>query len=469
MAFGDVVMVRFANLVFVLLFAGSILVLAFVLNGHERFLSSMSRKVLFLGVPAVGIALAIVGFRLGPQMRILKGMMLIAVAAGCYAAEGFLTVRSGMPAAAEDHPPNFDTRTKYQVVAGMRAEGNRAYPSVFPAYFLETQIDGNLKSPLSIDERETLPLGGIANATTVLCNESGQYVTFLSDRHGFNNPDAVWENKNVQILSVGDSFAQGYCVSPPHHFMGRIQSEIPATVNLGISGNGPLMELASLLEYGPSLKPLTVLWVFFEGNDIQGNLSIEKRSTLLQAYLASDFRQDLIARKSRVDKQLRTLIDAKLESNPDRREVDAGTLQSIISFVGLSQLRQAILGRRTHGQPDYVLFEKIMKRAKTAVAQWDGQIQFVYLPSSYRVFEAPAEAMRELDRIRARVLRIVGDLNLPIIDIQNHISRHPDAAALFPFRRPGHYNEQGHGFVAEKILKSVRTAARSVDGFAGTR
>ena len=144
-------MVRFANLVFVLLFAGSILVLAFVLNGHERFLSSMSRKVLFLGVPAVGIALAIVGFRLGPQMRILKGMMLIAVAAGCYAAEGFLTVRSGMPAAAEDHPPNFDTRTKYQVVAGMRAEGNRAYPSVFPAYFLETQIDGNLKSPLSID------------------------------------------------------------------------------------------------------------------------------------------------------------------------------------------------------------------------------------------------------------------------------------------------------------------------------
>ena len=49
------------------------------------------------------------------------------------------------------------------------------------------------------------------------------------------------------------------------------------------------MELASLLGYGPSLIPLTIPWVFFEGNDFQGNLSIEKRSTLLQAYLARDF------------------------------------------------------------------------------------------------------------------------------------------------------------------------------------
>ena len=71
--------------------------------------------------------------------------------------------------------------------------------------------------------------------------------------------------------------------------MGRIQSKTAVAVNLGISGKEPLMELASLLGYGPSLIPLTVLWVFFEGNDFQGNLSIEKRRTLLQAYLASDF------------------------------------------------------------------------------------------------------------------------------------------------------------------------------------
>ena len=64
-------MVRFANLVFVLLFAGSLLILAFVLNGHERFLKSMPRTVLFLGVPAAGIVFAIVGFRLAPQMRVL--------------------------------------------------------------------------------------------------------------------------------------------------------------------------------------------------------------------------------------------------------------------------------------------------------------------------------------------------------------------------------------------------------------
>lgn len=81
----------------------------------------------------------------------------------------------------------------------------------------------------------------------------------------------------------------GYLRSPPHDFMGRVADVIPKTLNLGISGNRPLMELAGLAEYGPALKPRVVLWFFFGGNDIQGNLNIEKRSPLLRNYVHGNY------------------------------------------------------------------------------------------------------------------------------------------------------------------------------------
>ena len=37
-----------------------------------------------------------------------------------------------------------------------------------------------------------LPLAGKSKSLSILCNESGKYIEFFSDRYGFNNDDSVW-------------------------------------------------------------------------------------------------------------------------------------------------------------------------------------------------------------------------------------------------------------------------------------
>jgi hypothetical protein len=58
-------------------------------------------------------------------------------------------------------------------------------------FLLKQQQDGDLKSVITINGTEALPLGGISNRPTVLCNETGQYTIFDSDERGFPNPKNI--------------------------------------------------------------------------------------------------------------------------------------------------------------------------------------------------------------------------------------------------------------------------------------
>jgi hypothetical protein len=83
--------------------------------------------------------------------------------------------------------PDADQRSVSQVVADLRKEGKDAYPSVFPTGLYEHRGDRTYSRLGSL-----LPLGGISNVTTVLCNETGRYMIYPSDEYGFNNPAGLW-------------------------------------------------------------------------------------------------------------------------------------------------------------------------------------------------------------------------------------------------------------------------------------
>ena len=121
-------------------------------------------------------------------------------------------------------------------------------------------------------------MANISNVTTVFCNESGEYIIYDSDEHGFHNPPGLWHKDAVQAVAVGDSFTHGVFVPSEDSFVSVIRSRMPATVNLGVDGNGPLAMLATLKEYAASLRPTIVLWFYYEGNDSRG--SHERGKTL---------------------------------------------------------------------------------------------------------------------------------------------------------------------------------------------
>jgi hypothetical protein len=321
-----------------------------------------------------------------------------------------------------------------------------------------------------------LPLAGIANKLVVLCNETGRFVIYRADAHGFNNPQSLWPNVPTDIVVVGDSFAHGYCVDASAVTV--IRRRYPATLNLGIEGNGPLTMLGVIKEYARFLKPKVLLWFHFEGNDLV-DLSRERRSPLLRRYLTKGFSQNLLAQQPEIDRALTDYLETlkdKSDLSVRLEEIwaqlgDLGRLRKRTrSIVKLAQVRTRLglvyakpvvsnspgaaqgSGREEDGSQMRLLYD-ILVEAKRSVEEWGGHVTFVYLPAWNRY--ASTVAPRERDD----VLLTAGRAGLPVLDLHQAFISYQDPLALFPFRLPGHYTEEGNRLVAEKILESISIAA----------
>ena len=356
---------------------------------------------------------------------------------------------------------NFDVRSRLQVVYGLRAQGIKAYPDVFPAVLFQPGPGASIRSIFKDDDGELLPLSGLANATTVFCNESGEYVVYESDEHGFHNPADIWRIGSADIVALGDSYAHGVCVSSEHSFAGVIRARYPATVNLGINGAGPLAMLATLKEYGLPLRPKIVLWFYYEGNDLRDLDTREKNSPLLMKYLTPSFSQRLWQRQHEIDQVLKDYLETEM--------LKVGPVISFESILKVQHLRRALYdlySRRSSEQglpaelidhftlmgapsesSDLRLLQRILAEAQKSVTSLGGKIVFVYLPTWER-YRIPELASKD----RNKVLAMVSDLGMTIVDLHLAMSAHADPLSLFPFRRYAHYNEEGHKLVGEEVV-----------------
>ena len=101
------------------------------------------------------------------------------------------------------------------------------------------------------NKKKIFPLAGVSNVLTINCNENGKMSEYVSDRYGFNNEDKIWDYKKIDVLMLGDSFAHGACVDEDENLLYHLSNDPKKKIiNLGYGANGPLIELASYIEYG---------------------------------------------------------------------------------------------------------------------------------------------------------------------------------------------------------------------------
>jgi hypothetical protein len=94
------------------------------------------------------------------------------------------------------------------------------------------------------------------------------------DQNGFrNSEDLVY----ADIAVVGDSYVESPML-PSSVIMTTVLQQLQGSkvANLGIQGYGPQQELVVLKRYALSLQPKTILWVFYEGNDLADAREYEK-------------------------------------------------------------------------------------------------------------------------------------------------------------------------------------------------
>ncbi len=117
--------------------------------------------------------------------------------------------------------------------------------------------------------------GDIASSYQVPQSDLTQFqwdVTY--DRNGFRNERDL---DRADIAVIGDSFVEGLTVTNAElgtSQLAALRGEVVA--NLGQSTYGPLQELIVLKRYALPLHPRTVVWMFFEGNDLQDVIAYQK-------------------------------------------------------------------------------------------------------------------------------------------------------------------------------------------------
>ena len=99
---------------------------------------------------------------------------------------------------------SYDKRSIIEVVQDKRNSGFETYPNTYPLSFAK-------KDGFDDGDSRIYPIGTISNSTIVFCNELGFYNNFKSDEYGFNNPSEQSQKSNIDIVIIGDSFAEGAC------------------------------------------------------------------------------------------------------------------------------------------------------------------------------------------------------------------------------------------------------------------
>jgi hypothetical protein len=346
---------------------------------------------------------------------------------------------------ASDRGEPYDTRSLYQVVSDARGQGRRAYPAASPEYFLADE-----GSTVRVDGEFVLPMGITALADNYYCNETGQYANFATDRFGFRNENTIWDD-DVDIVVVGDSYTMGSCLSDDKSIVGNIRRSGKKILNLGMGGNSPLLDLASLVEYGKVLKPKIVLWNFF-ANDME-DLERDYRNPILKRYLKEGYSQQLVKRAVLIN----SAVDKVIEQHWKNVE-SAGRAQpniqskSILEFPNLFQVYRLVRSRLTTRQvespkPNFNLLMDIIKRADGESNRIGAKLYFVYIPDC-------ASDSYGQNIWKADLFNAVRSLGIFIIDTELGIQDIEKMGQSGYHYCPGsHFSAEGARSTAQQILK----------------
>ena len=313
---------------------------------------------------------------------------------------------------------------------------------------------GKLRNPLN-KNNTILPLSGLSNSETIHCNENGYYSIYQSDRYGFNNPDNEWDKKEIEYLLVGDSFTHGACVNRPNDISSVLRNlSNKPVLNLGMDGNGPLMQYATLREYlDTNVKK--VLWIYYEGNDLR-NLKNEKKVNILINYLNDlNFTQHLKSKQNEIDKfTKKIIIEAEInffKSRINYKKRDEKIKYKILKFIRLNKAKKIIKKPLVDNSKENNILKKILTSSRDLVIKNNSKLYFVYLPKYGRYIKNYDNANYNL------VKNIVTELKIPFIDISKEVfEKEQNPLKLFPFELWGHYNVDGYKKVAKTVYNLTK-------------
>ena len=338
---------------------------------------------------------------------------------------------------------SYDLRSKFEVYNDLKNDKE------------DVTLSMTAWSKIFLDKNDLLPLSGLSNIKSILCNENGYYSSYLSDRYGFNNPDKEWDKKSIDYLVLGDSFAHGACVNRPNDISSVLRSLSKKNVlNLGISGNGPLTEYATLREYKHT-NVKNIIWIYFEGYDL-ADLINEKKNFILMNYIKDEnFSQNLRNRNDIKDQIVEKITKKEYNRIVEKYNDDNKLKYKILKFIRLDKTKKVIFVNQVISEEInesvFKDFRDIMALTKIEADKMKSKLYFVYLPEFLRLSENYS------NKNYYKVLKIVNDLGIPVIDLKKSLlDKEKNPFDLYPFGMNAHFNVKGYRKSSQIILENIK-------------
>ena len=355
---------------------------------------------------------------------------------------------------------NFDVRSQEQVYVDLKSKNESIKPGfLYAKHFSNLKIFKKAKR-----NNEIIPFRGPINSLTVSCAEDLQYKLIKNDKYGFKNNNFIYENK-IQNFLLGDSYAEGLCENNKNDIAGHLNEKKNYTINFGVTGTGPLISLAILREFGNYFKPKNVIYLYFEGNDLD-ELNYEKEDTTLSNYLNDNFNQDYFNKyddiKSfliKAEQETEKIIYSKsknifLQNKKNKFDILKAHLKDILEINNLRNIFKYKILKKQEEFYDLNLLYKIVEKMNDDTKKWNGNYIFVYVPTWSRYFTKFTKYDAKID-LKKEIINNLNSKNIKVLDLTNYFNEIDNIEQYYPLGFLGHFNSKGYKKIAEIIEKSL--------------
>ncbi len=275
------------------------------------------------------------------------------------------------------------------------------------------------------------------------------------DEHGFRNDVDL---KAADIVVIGDSFVESLTTPTPELTTSRLaELQHKVVANLGQYGYGPLEELAVLRRFGLPLHPRTVIWMFFEGNDLNDVLRYRKASVrgrtpqrFWSSFWERSFTINALAQIRKQYRQLSRPFGKKRSGTIGEPNAQQRTIYFVYSAPPLSS-----------EQLD--AFNQTLDTIATAhqlCANHASRLIFVFIPAKFRVFrdlckfpeasECRKWSLNDLPNRMSKAIRAVS-ADIRYLDLTRDFIGSVRRGELPYYADDDHWSPEGHKVAAEAI------------------
>ena len=312
-----------------------------------------------------------------------------------------------------------------------------------------------------------IPLSGIPNKTTILCDNGDKFVTYKADRLGFNNKEITIIN---DVIIVGDSYVHGNCLDQKYNLVNQMNHLGVKSVGLGMMGNGPLIEYATFREYEFLFKYKYLVWIFTPENDYY-DLTNEQKDKKLKKYLDNEYhKQDLVENQNLTSFEIYKYLNSK-KNRPIREFLRKYHLDMAIIRNSINKFKkkfitkeEASIESNSFDKNNIFLANKILLKTNDFLKKENKKLVVVFNANHPELMFPKNTANKKkkelielsMDKIKKRLI----ENNIIYVDFNNYIKEkynYGNVETIFKKTKHGwnHYTKEGNATLAKLILIKI--------------